>query len=45
LLEIIPDHFSVSNYTLDGFEPISKEFKEEVKQVFKDVPFKVIYMF
>ncbi|MFX1599935.1 MAG: hypothetical protein ACFFB6_05010 [Promethearchaeota archaeon] len=45
LLEVIPDHFSVSNYTLDGFEPVSKDFKEEVKKLIEDAPFKVIFMF
>lgn len=45
LLEIMPDHFSVSNYTLDGFEPISNEFKKKVKDTFRYLPFKVIYMF
>lgn len=45
LLEIMPDHFSVSNYTLDGFEPISDEFKKKVKDTFRYLPFKVIYMF
>ena len=45
LLEVMPDHFSVSNYTLDGFEPVSKEFKEELKEILKNVPFKIIFMF
>lgn len=45
LLDVMPDHFSVSNYTLDGFEPISMEFKEELKEILKEVPFKVIFMF
>ena len=45
LLEVKPDHFSVSNYTLDGFKPCTDEFKELIKDMLKDVPFKVIYMF
>ena len=45
LLEVKPDHFSVSNYTLDGFKPCTDEFKESIKEMLKDVPFKVIYMF
>ncbi|MFW9880628.1 MAG: hypothetical protein ACFFG0_46765 [Candidatus Thorarchaeota archaeon] len=45
LLEVMPDHFSVSNYTLDGFKPLSNEFKKELKKRFENLPFKVIYMF
>jgi hypothetical protein len=45
LLTLKPDHFSVSNYTLDGFEPISEGFKQELKEKLANLPFKVIYMF
>jgi len=45
LLEVMPDHFSISNYTLDGFKPVSKKFKGELKKLLEDLPFKVIYMF
>ncbi len=45
LLELMPDHCSISNYTLNGFKPISDEFKETVKESLKDLPFKVIYTF
>ncbi|TKJ18256.1 MAG: hypothetical protein CEE43_18520 [Promethearchaeota archaeon Loki_b32] len=45
LLEVMPDHYSVSNYTLDGFEPVSKEFKEDLKEILENLPFNVIYMF
>jgi adenine C2-methylase RlmN of 23S rRNA A2503 and tRNA A37 len=45
LLTVKPDHFSVSNYTLDGFEPVSEDFKEDLKKRLDDLPFKVIYMF
>ncbi|GAJ18466.1 unnamed protein product, partial [marine sediment metagenome] len=45
LLEVMPDHYSVSNYTLDGFKPVSKEFKENLKEKLEKLPFKVIYMF
>jgi len=45
LLEVMPDHYSVSNYTLDGFEPVSDEFKKEVENILRDLPFKIIYMF
>ncbi len=45
LLNVMPDHYSVSNYTLNGFEPVSTDFKEGVKEILEDLPFKVIYMF
>ena len=45
LLKVKPDYYSISNYTFDGFKPVSKEFKEELKEIFKSIPFKVIYMF
>ncbi len=45
LLKTIPDHFSISTYTLNGFEPISKEFKNKVKETFRYLPFKVYYRF
>ncbi len=45
LLYLKPDHFSVSNYTLDGFEPVSEEFKQELKEKLANLPFKVIFMF
>ncbi|MBA7678075.1 hypothetical protein ES703_86346 [subsurface metagenome] len=45
LLEVMPDHYSVSNYTLNGFEPVSKEFKEDLKKILENLPFNVIYMF
>jgi hypothetical protein len=45
LMTVKPDHFSVSNYTLDGFEPVSEEFKQELKEKLANLPFKVIYMF
>jgi len=45
LLKVIPDYYSVSNYTLDGFKPVSKRFKEEIKEILDELPFKVIYMF
>jgi len=45
LLTVKPDHFSISNYTLDGFEPVSEEFKEILKKKLANLPFKVIYMF
>ena len=45
LLDVIPDHYSVSNYILDGFEPISEEFKEILRDKLDELPFKVIYMF
>jgi len=45
LLDVMPDHYSVSNYTLDGFEPVSEEFKEELRDLLEDLPFKVIFMF
>jgi wyosine [tRNA(Phe)-imidazoG37] synthetase (radical SAM superfamily) len=45
LLEVMPDHFSVSNYTINGFKPISDKFKKYLEEAFRYVPFKVIYMF
>ncbi|MFX0004520.1 MAG: hypothetical protein ACFE9C_07215 [Candidatus Hodarchaeota archaeon] len=45
LLKVIPDYYSVSNYTLDGFKPVTKRFKEEIKEVLDKLPFDVIYMF
>lgn len=45
VLEVMPDHYSVSNYTLNGFEPVSKEFKEDLKDKLENLPFNVIYMF
>jgi wyosine [tRNA(Phe)-imidazoG37] synthetase (radical SAM superfamily) len=44
LLKVIPDYYSISNYTLDGFNPVSIEFKKDLKDMLKDVPFKVIFM-
>lgn len=45
LLKVLPDYYSVSNYTLDGFKPVSKRFKEEIKEILDELPFNVIYMF
>lgn len=45
LLKVMPDYYSVSNYTLDGFEPVSREFKEELKEKLDELPFNVMYMF
>ena len=45
LLDVKPDHYSISNYTFNGFEPISDEFKTYLKEVLKDLPFEVIYVF
>ncbi len=45
LLKVMPDYYSVSNYTLDGFKPVTKRFKEEIKEVLEKLPFNVMYMF
>ncbi|MFX1321331.1 MAG: hypothetical protein ACFFAQ_06780 [Promethearchaeota archaeon] len=45
LLEVMPDYYSISNYTLDGFKPVSDKFKKLLEEILKDIPFKVIYMF
>lgn len=45
ILKIMPDHYSVSNYTLNGFKPVSRGFKKELKMALKYLPFKVNYMF
>lgn len=45
LLEVMPDYYSISNYTLDGFKPVSDEFKKLLEEILKDLPFKVVYMF
>ena len=45
LLKVMPDYYSVSNYTLDGFEPVSKDFQDDLKKRLEKLPFNVIYMF
>ncbi len=45
LLKVRPDHYSVSNYTLNGFRPVSHEFKKELERNLRYLPFKVNYMF
>lgn len=45
LLKLMPDYYSISNYTLDGFKPVSNEFKKRLKDILEDLPFKVIFMF
>ena len=45
LLEVMPDYYSVSNYTLNGFKPVSGEFKKLLKENWRYLPFKVIYSF
>ena len=45
LLKVMPDHYSVSNYTLNGFKPVSGEFKKLLKENLRYLPFKVIYSF
>ncbi|MFX0035164.1 MAG: hypothetical protein ACFE9I_05940 [Candidatus Hermodarchaeota archaeon] len=45
LLELMPDHCSISNYVLNGFKPITDKFKLVLKESLKDLPFKVIYTF
>ncbi len=45
LLKIMPDHYSVSNYTLNGFKPVSDKFKQDLQEILRYVPFKVIYTF
>ncbi|MFX1478996.1 MAG: hypothetical protein ACFFCI_12765 [Promethearchaeota archaeon] len=45
LLELMPNHYSVSNYAINGFKPISEKFKKYLEETFRYVPFKVIYMF
>jgi len=45
LLKVIPDHYSVSNYTLNGFRPVSNDFKKELKKALRYLPFRIIYMF
>jgi wyosine [tRNA(Phe)-imidazoG37] synthetase (radical SAM superfamily) len=45
LLKVMPDHYSVSNYTLNGFKPVSEEFKKLLEEKIKFLPFKVIYSF
>ncbi len=45
LLKVMPDYYSVSNYILDGFEPVSREFKENLKEKLDILPFNVMYMF
>ncbi len=45
LLKAMPDHYSVSNYTLDGYKIVSDEFKKKIEETLRYVPFKVMYMF
>ncbi|MHA2130824.1 MAG: hypothetical protein ACW99L_12710 [Promethearchaeota archaeon] len=45
LLKVMPDHYSVSNYTLNVFKPVSEEFKKLLEEKIKFLPFKVIYSF
>ncbi len=45
LLKVRPDYYSVSNYTLNGYRPVSNNFKKEVEKSLKYLPFKVNYMF
>ena len=45
LKDVKPDYYSISNYTLDGFKPISDEFKAKLKELLGDLPFKVIFSF
>jgi wyosine [tRNA(Phe)-imidazoG37] synthetase (radical SAM superfamily) len=45
LLKVLPDHYSVSNYTLNGFKPVSEKFKQDLEKELRYLPFKVIYTF
>ncbi|MFW9941847.1 MAG: hypothetical protein ACFFFT_12465 [Candidatus Thorarchaeota archaeon] len=45
LLKVMPDHYSVSDYTLNGFKPVSDKFKKKLKETLRDLPFEVIYTF
>jgi wyosine [tRNA(Phe)-imidazoG37] synthetase (radical SAM superfamily) len=45
LLKVLPDHYSVSNYTLNGFRPVSDDFKKELEKALRYLPFKVNYTF
>ncbi|TFG23468.1 MAG: hypothetical protein EU533_03150 [Promethearchaeota archaeon] len=45
LLEVKPDHFSVNTFTGNGFEPISDEFKFQIKEILQDLPFKISFSF
>lgn len=45
LLDIKPDHFSVNIFTGGDFEPVSDKFKEKVKDILSNLPFKVSFTF
>ncbi|MFX0033683.1 MAG: hypothetical protein ACFE8V_14850 [Promethearchaeota archaeon] len=45
LLEVKPDHFSVNVFTGKGFESISDEFKDKVKDTLNNLPFEVSFTF
>ena len=45
LLKVMPDHYSVSNYTLNGFRPVSDNFKQKLEETLRYLPFRVIYTF
>ena len=45
LLEVKPNHLSVNTFNRCGFEPVSDEFKDRVKETLQDLPFKVSFTF
>ncbi|MBY9004480.1 MAG: hypothetical protein KGD73_10945, partial [Candidatus Lokiarchaeota archaeon] len=45
LIEIQPNSFSIGEYLEGGFESISKEFKEYIKESFQDAPFDISFKF
>ena len=45
LLNVKPDHFSVNIFTGNGFEPISDEFKYQIKEILQNMPIEVSFTF
>jgi wyosine [tRNA(Phe)-imidazoG37] synthetase (radical SAM superfamily) len=45
IIEIRPHSFSIGEYTEGGFGPISREFKNYIKESFNDMPFEISFNF
>ena len=45
LLKVKPDHFSVNIFTGNGFEPISEEFKLQIKEILQEIPLNISFTF
>ena len=45
LKKVNPNHLSVNIFTGNGFEPISDDFKFQIKDILHDMPFNVSFTF